>query len=61
MSDSEDDDWFSKDLDEFVAPKVIGKERENKEISIRNHPYQSLIIESEYLTHVRLLSFPDFF
>lgn len=52
MCDSEEDDWFTKDLDEFVAPTVISEPKveacHSRMNGIRSkNPYEDLIRGSE--------------
>lgn len=54
MSDSENDDWFTKDIDEFVAPTVKAEAKddagycENAEISMNKNPYEAMIFGSKF-------------
>lgn len=50
MSDSEDDDWFTKDLDEFVAPKVVEERKVETchSVTATTNPYKDLLLGSKF-------------
>lgn len=50
MSDSEDDDWFTKDLDEFVAPIVVDDRKDETchSVTLLINPYKDLLHGSEF-------------